>query len=278
MTVQNTTFLLKYLTEQQYSNVFFIGEGWSSVAFQADDFIIRFPKHGLKDYIKEQEICNLLRNKMDILLPESQVCSGKITYVKHQKIYGHSWNQTTINNLSTKELSLLSKDIANFFYTIHINNTEYKAPTFKPVKASDINSSFSGYIDDRLLQEMLDMYINTKVPAAKKTTLIHGDFSYKNSVLDKNHRLIGVFDWCNSGMGDKTFDFVNLYALFPNDFIHGIIDKYQELSGEKFDIEHLKKLYFLRNIYLLYWAHRKSKLTSEVLSYKVTEILHKVSR
>lgn len=56
------------------------------------------------------------------------------------------------------------------------------------------------------------------------------------------------------------------------------IGKYQELSGEKFDIEHLKKLYFLRNIYLLYWAHRKSKLTSEILSYKVTEILHKVSR
>ncbi len=67
-------------------------------------------------------------------------------------------------------------------------------------------------------------------------------------------------------------------AFRTDDFIHGIIGKYQELSSEKFDIEHLKKLYFLRNIYLLYWAHRKSKLTSEVLSYKVTDILHKVSR
>lgn len=278
MLFKDTTILLKYLKGQPYSSVCLIGEGWSSVAFQADDFIIRFPKHDLQDYIKEKEICDFLRDKTNVLLPRTELCRGEIPYVRHKKIGGYDWNLMTIDKLSAKELTLLAKDIALFFHEIHQQKTKYIAPTFVPVTPDDINNAFMNGLDGHLLQELLDIYKNTTLNPVQSSSLIHGDFSYENSTLDKNNRLYGVFDWCNSGMGDYIFDFVTLHTFFPQHFVENVISQYQEMSDKDFDFKRFKKMYLLRNIYLLYWKHKKSALEPTVLSDKVTEILNKAAR
>ena len=277
MLSQNATILLQYLKDQRYSKVRLIGEGWSSVVFQADDCIIRIPKHGLQDYKKEQEICNLLRNKVSVLLPRTELCSGEITYIKHKKIRGCNWTQKTINKLSDTEVSLLASDIACFLCTIHQQKTKYIAPSFIPIKLQDLSDTFMCVLDNQLLKEMLDIYKNVTVHPTKSYSLIYGDFSCENTTLTRNNRLYGVFDWCNSGMGDSLFDFVNLYIFFPRYFVSKIINKYQELSNTKFDFSQLKKLYLLRSIYLLYWQHKNLLLESDVLSKKVQEILNKAT-
>lgn len=262
----NTTILYKYLLERfGGSEISLLGSGWSSIAFQVDNMIVRFPKQDLYDYKKEQAVCNFLRDKTSILIPDTEICMGMYPYVKHEKICGKHWDNVTLKQLSDNSRDLLAQDIAMFLSTIHAHSCSYTAPAFIPVHYQCLKQSILKNCSYTLLKNIRTIYdLATKLPN-QNTVLIHGDFFSQNSILNKNNRLYGVFDWCNCGAGDPIADFIPLYATTNVDFVQTIIHYYQAISNKKFDFVRLKKLYLLRSMYLLYWKlHNKSIARNEI--------------
>lgn len=273
----NATILYNYLiSEYGPASISLLGQGWSSIAFQVNDFIIRFPKQNLRDYIKEQHICDILRDQTNIQVPNISIQYTIHPHAKHKRIAGKTWNASLLLRLSTNEKDLLAKDIGQYLYTIHTNKSVYFAPTFIPVKSSSLYKVFSNTVSPPLLKTLLKEYKNALIPHPEKLVLIHGDLTSNNSVLNDQNRLYGVFDWCNCGMGDPVSDFIPLYSEFPNDFISNIIYHYEKLSKKKFDLYRLKKSYLLRSIYLFYWKNKATLEPSNDINNALHNILSKV--
>lgn len=272
----NATILYNYLiSEYGHASISLLGQGWSSIAFQVNDFIIRFPKHNLRDYIKEQHICDILRNQTNIQIPNVNIQYTIHPHAKHKKIIGKSWDASFLLRLSTNEKDLLAKDIGQYLYTIHKNTSTYSAPTFVTIKSSSLYKEFSNTVSSHILKTLLKEYKKALILPPQKSVLIHGDLTSNNSLLNDQNRLYGVFDWCNCGMGDPLADFIPLYSEFTNDFILNIIYHYEKLSGKNFDLYRLKKLYLLRSMYLLYWKNKNTLQTSNDINKTLHNILIK---
>lgn len=276
MTETNTIVLYKYLSEKFLgSKISWLGSGWSSIAFQVDELIIRFPKHGLDDYKKEQYVCNYLRNKIPFHIPDTEICQGIYPYVKHKKIWGETWNNDTLKQMSDTSRNLLAQDIVLFLSTIHMHKCPYTAPSFTPISYPALKQSILKTCPDNLSKHFETAYGLALKLSNQPKVLIHGDFFSQNSILNKNNRLYGIFDWCNCGAGDPVSDFVPLYATVDLDFVLNIIYHYQAISNKSFDFSRLKKLYLIRSMYLLYWKHHNSPLVHDSVTRELEMILQK---
>ncbi len=272
----NTTILYKYLSERFCgSEISWLGSGWSSIVFQVDDLIIRFPKHNLDDYKKEQYVCNYLRDKTPVLIPDTKICMDVYPYTKHKKICGRPWNNDTLMRMSSIFRDRLAQDIALFLNTMHTHISPYVAPSFTPVSYTVLKKSILKNCPYNLLKHIETAYVSAIELPDQPKVLVHGDFFSQNYTLNENSRLFGVFDWCNCGNSDPISDFIPLYATADVDFVLNIIHHYQAISNKNFDFARLKKLYLLRSMYLLYWKYRDKSIASNAINRELEAIFQK---
>ncbi len=273
--------ILHNFLKEEFANasISLIGQGWSSVVFQVNDYIVRFPKQNMEDYEKEQNICDHISNKISVAVPSVIIYKNKKhPYVIHKKIEGLKWNQHTVCQLSDKNEDGLAQSLAQFFHTLHQQTTGYIAPDFIPVEFDTLGAFLQENADRNLTQLALSKYKNAlEVPKnQQKKVLIHGDFTPDNSVLDCNMRLCGVFDWCNCGMGDAITDFIPLYTHLSKEFLMLVISHYRTYSNQPFDFERFKMLFLLRHMYLLYWKYQNTTNGVNKINNMLVSILNKV--
>lgn len=76
--------------------------------------------------------------------------------------------------------------------------------------------------------------------------VLHKDFAGKNSLIDNNFRLSGVFDFGNTAIGDRCREFSFLYDLQYPSFLRKLLTAYQNISNIKIEMNDLKD-YLLRS-------------------------------
>ena len=96
-----------------------IGSGWSSVAYEIGDKIIRVPKAGAEQYRKEACILSFLQGKLAVKIPNPRLIEKPFFYAEHKKINGLNWTIETYNHLPLKQQNAFAKDSAHFFAQLH---------------------------------------------------------------------------------------------------------------------------------------------------------------
>ena len=242
-------YILAYL-QKQYPNVKvkLIGSGWSSDAFEAGDKIIRIPKTDVKPYEKEIAILDFLQNKLPVQIPHPHLVKGQHPYAEHTKINGESWNMETYNKLSATGKNLFAKDIAHFFAVLHAIPVAdiLKVIPKKMVAGYKLQpvTKFHNYLKPYFSVQEIDTVYKwaSKIEQiSKNPVLIHNDFWEANVLVDKKHRLKGIFDWANACLSNPEWDFKALY--YPDYFplLDKILDFYKQETGRKISKEQIEK-------------------------------------
>ena len=209
--------------------------GSRSVAYQADHFVVRFPKTPFvfKEMQREQKIIDEIylqipdeqRKKIHRLFLEEgdypfsflERFSGRICDNRPKSRF-----TTSYKNLTDKQKKLLAHDLADFFIVLHsLNIGDLKAAqkngtvndwdlTKRPdFKYAEIQKALAQYTDNQI---DLDRYqINTVTQKA----FCHNDLSGSNMLIttSKQNILNGVIDFARAGITATFNDFIPLYKI-----------------------------------------------------------------
>lgn len=245
-----------YLYEKySFSNISFAGEGWTSIAYVVDDLVFRFPKISIEDYKREEKVLSVVRPYCNIPIPEIKIINDEFDYSVHKCIKGRTWTMMEFEQLDAHKQDVFIEDCATFLFNLHsvpVELFEKKVPSKtkaskpKSLKKEEFYPLLLSKMSEEELDKLYDIYIKTINTSKPDLTVLHKDFCGKNSVIDENFRLIGVFDFGNSGVTDRTREFSFLYNPKYPTFLNKLLVSYEKLSNIKINIKDIKD-YLLRS-------------------------------
>ncbi|HNY25599.1 MAG TPA: aminoglycoside phosphotransferase family protein [Alphaproteobacteria bacterium] len=249
--------VITYLTEKfTDSNVLFIGEGWTSLAFLIDDNIFRFPKYSIEWYLREVEILSVVKKYIKIQIPDIKIITdGNYCYSVHKSILGHHWSLDEYTSLESNLKRNFVTDCANFLFDLHsIPLSEFKNIRSKPClippkfrQKDEIYPLLLTYIPLEILNIIYDKYRIACDKCVPDPVFLHKDFEGKNSVVNEDYRLTGIFDFGNSDIGDRTREFAFLYNPEYPEFLNDLLIYYNKISGTQIKLQDVQN-YMLRSI------------------------------
>ena len=225
-----------------------IGSGWSSDAFEVGDKIIRIPKAKTKPYIKEAALLECLLGRLSVQIPQPHVIKEPFFYVEHKKIEGHSWNIDTYNRLSSAQQELFARDIAHFFAEVHAipcSVVQKAIPKNGAIDRLFTLKQFQAYLGPYFSADdiaLLYHWTSDTLKPRGELVLLHRDFQKGNSVVDENHRLVGVFDWANAAIDEPAWDFMSLRYSSYAQLLNLVLRFYQEETGRVIDPQRISDL------------------------------------
>ena len=194
----------------------YIGSGTDSDAYVVGEYVYRFPHNDnvFAQYVRESTCCDLARTVVHVDVPKIEVCKKSgFKYSKHKMIIGKKWRWHTFSWHPIKQ-ARLADSIARFFADLHsadisaVKDELKAADNFEYVDINKIMPLISPFLSARKLRFFVKKYnsiINARVPA-RDMVLCHMGLKGLNSVVDKNGRLIGVFDFGNAGIHERWRD------------------------------------------------------------------------
>ncbi len=231
------------------ASIQYVGEGWTSTAFCVDDKIVRVPKTDVEKYKKEAKVLNFLQGKLTIPIPRPQVVEGDMPYAIHTKIEGLKWDIDTYEALPAQQQNDFCCDIATFFHELHNIPCSDVATVISleelKMHALVDHSVMYSYLKDVLSIAEVDKLYNFTLETNKPQTdlvLLHKDFHDNNSLIDEQHRLSGVFDFANVGLGERVNDFRPLYYHRYIPLLEKVLKFYTEMSGATIELERIRDL------------------------------------
>lgn len=250
----------------------YIGSGWSSIVFLVDNYIIRFPKHNMADYEHELVICHRLNSFVSFEIPiVEMVLDYEYPFVKHKCLVGTIWDTSNME----KRPNQLAKDCACFFSQIHSLSpitSIRKIPTEAPLDIEIVEKKLYIFFDSHMLNKLCYEYETGNIPSIVENVFIHADFHPNNVVLDHNGRLKGVFDWCNSGIGEREKDFVHLFNDMDKQFINTLFVEYYNYCNVEIDKLRVRELALIDLINKLFWADERSEF-AQMLQTKIKRMI-----
>lgn len=242
---------MKYLTQESADNLDFIKQillqngfseirdvirlksGSRSLAYYADDYIVRFPKAEIIWQTMQRE-----KNIIDAIYPyfppnlsekiqKISLIKGEYPFSISKRINGkicdgrpESEYATLYSNLTIKQQEKLAYDLAQFFY--HTHSMEYKKLNIpEPTEAIDNwDITLRDDFNFEKAQQALSAYkidLNNYRVTVPDTTiaLCHNDLSGSNILLnpEKEDVLAGIIDFGNTIVMPKYQDFFPLYKI-----------------------------------------------------------------
>lgn len=275
----------KILSDKGFSNIKFLGGGWSSEAFNAEfegrDCIIRVPKiggGGFETYVREHAVLEFIADKIkSVRIPKTKICEDDdLVYVVHEKINGNAFNSKNFENLSETEQENFSKSVAKFFAELHAIDvsglSEIKGIRWGDISTAFIKASFDNYAkvvqnsgwgsDFEFSKQEIDKFCNVVdaiVNLDEPEVLLHRDFYHKNFVVDDEMRLAGVFDFGNSSLADRAIEFKTfIQRLDDGTFIQSpmlkkILSHYNQISGASITFDDIVNQLKVADAYLITW-------------------------
>ncbi len=231
------------------STIQYAGEGWTSIAFCVNNKIIRVPKTGIEKYKKEAKVLQFLYGKLSVPIPQPQVIEGDLTYAVHIKIEGLSWDLNTFTNLPESAQNDFCRDVATFFYELHqipLDDLMTVIPQQELQMSALLDrKTIHSYLQDEFssveIDKLYDFSSNTLIPQSD-FVLLHKDFQPNNSLVNEHHRLSGVFDFANSGIGERAIDFRALYDYKYIPILKKILCFYNEMTGTHIELSRIRDL------------------------------------
>ena len=251
------------------SKIELLGEGWSSISFQVNEYIYKFSKENFSDYEHEKLVCEKLKNLLSFEIPLIKIEKrGKYPYARYKKIKGELGYTlgSVYSDQKNKDLSeKLAIDCAIFLSQVHslieLNGIR-SIPQFSQVKTSSLESFLLQYYKENIVGQIVKKYDEIVRYQATDLVLLHADFYGGNFTLNENGGLKGIFDWCNGGIGERMFDFVPLYMHHGKKFTEFVFQKYNFYSEKKVDTDRVRDLVWVRFLNRLYFSgiNEKAKL------------------
>ena len=233
------------LSNKTINSVKPVTTGWTNIVFEVatndGNYFFRFPRDNfwIRTIVKDCEFSNYINGKTSfntVLL--KQYSDNDRAYSVHKKIEGCALTDK-MNDLTPEEVKQVSSEISQFMVQLH--NIKYNENEI--FKVNNIGLKLVDFLDE-LIQQHLSP--NDKVfwkydEFSKKNTscLVHGDFNPGNIILDQNNHIAAIIDFGFAGFGNKYNDIARIIGRLPKDFKEEIISSYEELSGEKLNMQNL---------------------------------------
>ena len=231
------------------SNWHKIGQGASSMAYEVNDYIVRFPLADTFRYQKEEILLPSLKPYINIQIPQIKFFNEKISYSVHKKIKGVEWGIKTYSALPIKRKKLFIEDIALFFYQLHNIPSSYFAKNLnisllKPYSLPTEKELFS-VLHDRLSSKQIQHL-----------------YSYLQEIIqDHNNSLVLCHkDFGNACFGERAEDFKTLFKPIYFSFLKEVLNVYNELTKENISFQRVKQLQEIECFYVFKYLNCFSDL------------------
>jgi len=244
--------------------------GWCSWAFSVGDKIIRIPKSGVDGYKTESKVLSFLKDYVSFEIPQTTIYEDKdFSYVVHEKLVGKEWSSNSYNKLNEESKKIFCQDIALFFselHTIPLNKIEKKFPSLVKIDSGyDIETISELLKNEFSLKEVqqIQYKFQENQNTEKDMVLIHRDFHLGNSLVDRNHRLKGVFDFVNSGIYDRHCEFLSLFCETEMEMLKNITNVYKDITSIEINFNKLRTLKILDDLGALTYLEKHQEIKKE---------------
>ena len=227
-----------YLVKQNPGkSIKFIGSGSDSEAFCVDGYVYRFPHSAtvLAQYKTESALCDFLRDKISVPIPQITIHDVAVCYAKHKMIAGKKWRWHTFIFHPIKQNNL-ADGIARFFAEIHgadIHEIETDTKQFNYVAFDDIAARIAPFLSKHAMRRFHKKYNNIvgKRVAESNIVMCHMGLKGANSVIDNDGNIVGVFDFGNTGAHERWRDFGVVYMGDNKRLYSRVLHKYEQITG-----------------------------------------------
>lgn len=221
-----------------------ISTGWTNIVYEVNtedgNYFFRFPRDDfwIRTIVKDCDFSKFINGKLDYKTVDLKLKKDNDRpFSIHKKIEGQALSEK-INDLNKEQIKQVSKEIAEFMYQLHT----VKYDENKIFSTNDIGFNLVDF-----LNELIEIHLNsedkkfwkyTEFSKKDNTCLVHGDLNPGNIIIDENNHISAVIDFGFAGFGNKYFDIARILSRFPpEEFKSGIINAYEDISGEKLDYD-----------------------------------------
>ena len=270
-TADNLDLIRKILADSGFTeiqNITRLQSGSRSVAYYADDYIVRFPKAEIIWQTMQREkmvidtIYPHLMPYFEGKIHKIELIDGKYPFSVSKRFYGkicdgrpESEYAVLYQNLTTTQQAKLAQDLAIFFRLMH--QIDYKTLNIpEPTEAIDnwdvtLREDFDyANVRESLLPHKIDL--NDYKPTLPNTdkALCHNDLSGSNLLLnpESDDILAGIIDFGNVVIMPKYQDFFPLYKI-DRKLAIDTLTEYNKLTTSKIEP---KQLDFMALCYIGY--------------------------
>lgn len=229
-----------------------LGQGWDSVAIDADDrLVFKFPLHDAAGRALEREaaLLALVRPAVDLPVPDLALHDGPPRFSRHRKLAGGHLLAPQYHRLSETARQRLAAGLALFYAQLHrLDEAVVAAAGAVPVKpwASPEHILRVAWprLTDRLRRHAEDCMRAWQdlPPDPHGTTYGHFDVHGWNMAFDHAaHRLNGLYDFADSGFAPLHQEFM-YPSWIARDLTARIVDAYEGLAGRHLDRDRIALL------------------------------------
>lgn len=256
----------------EIQNITRLQSGSRSVAYYADDYIVRFPKAEIIWQTMQREkmvidtIYPHLMPYFENRIHKIELIDGKYPFSVSKRFYGkicdgrpESEYAVLYQNLTTTQQAKLAQDIAMFFHLMH--QIDYKS-----LNIPDSNEAIDNWdvtsredfdfetVRQALLSHGIGLHDYKVASPNLKQALCHNDLSGSNLLLnDKNDDVLaGIIDFGNVVVMPKYQDFFPLYKIHRQLAIDTLTE-YNKLTTSKIEP---KQLDFMALCYIGYGLYK----------------------
>lgn len=250
-------------------NIIVENDGWCSYAFTVGDKIVRVPKSDIEVYEKEAKVLQFLKGRVSVEIPEVKVILDEdLSYAIHKKLEGKIWRLETFNQLSDAQKDLFCRDVAVFYAEMHqvqrfdTVDTVGELQGKEYLQDADIQKNLKNLFPPEEI-EIIYQWVEENLRSDTDIVFCHKDFTPWNSLVDEDHRLKCVFDFCNAGLDSRYVDFSSLYWSDHMELLTCIIDHYERITGVKIDLQKLDNLDYDRSLSIISYLSSNPEIKKE---------------
>ena len=274
-TADNLDLIRKILADSGFSeikNITHLQSGSRSVAYYADDYIVRFPKAEIIWQTMQREkmiidtIYPHLMPYFEGKIHKIELIDGTYPFSVSKRIYGkicdgrpESDYAVLYQNIIPERQLKLAQDLAMFFHLMH--QIDYKTLNIpEPTEAIDnwdvtLKDEFD-YTKAReaLLLHSIDLNDYKLISPNNDKALCHNDLSGSNLLLnpERDDILVGIIDFGNVVIMPKYQDFFPLYKI-DRKLAIDTLTEYNKLTTSKIE---LKQLDYMALCYIGYGLYK----------------------
>lgn len=225
MTNQEELEIVKQLTGADEKQIRLNEIGWTSRVYLVDNgrIVFKFPRNKKEQENFDHEIKTLKlisEHNFNIKVPVINWYGKHNEYFGFFGVSGAPLTPEVLSLLDDKQKEMLGSQIGTFLKQLHriegfknpagseldqINEYQKKYNENKPVFEMYFNDEELSFIDNLFLTTAPNLIQEL----GKDTVFCHGDFGYNNILLD-NDFSVGVIDFGDAGLNDRSIDFVDL--------------------------------------------------------------------
>ncbi len=251
-----------------------LGEGFDNVVYLVNNnWVFRFPRRAEAALPIEREILflNALKGQLPVEIPTPTFISAGTAlfprpFYGHQLIHGKCGGEILFNS---KEYQRLAQDLGHFLRTLHGINFAaigLRDIAYEPVFDRTLITTMTENLLTRLnvvrqhypldshlkkFEQIMDDASNYVTSGPPK--LIHNDLYHRHIILDERHRLKGIIDWGDTGIGDPSSDFGIVFQFLPKNTHEIFLKSYGDIDPNALLYARFLGLYYA--VALLWFGH-----------------------